>query len=73
MLNEPGGAHGRRQNERPVTMPGHEPGAVVGPVKAVFGFVHAICGDLRTMPGLSSHPAAESIDIDENGDVVGLS
>ena len=37
------------------------------------GFVYAVCGDMRTMPGLSSHPAAEQIDIDENGDVVGLS
>jgi formate--tetrahydrofolate ligase len=36
------------------------------------GFVYPICGDMRTMPGLSSHPAAESIDLDENGDVVGL-
>jgi formate--tetrahydrofolate ligase len=36
------------------------------------GFVYAICGDMRTMPGLGSHPAAESIDIDENGAVVGL-
>jgi formate--tetrahydrofolate ligase len=37
------------------------------------GFIYAICGDMRTMPGLSSHPAAERIDIDEHGDVVGLS
>jgi tRNA A37 threonylcarbamoyladenosine biosynthesis protein TsaE len=29
-------------------------------------------GDMRTMPGLSSHPAAERIDIDENRDIVGL-
>ena len=36
------------------------------------GFIYAICGDMRTMPGLGSHPAAESIDIDENGEVVGL-
>jgi len=25
------------------------------------------------MPGLSTHPAAEIIDIDENGEIVGLS
>ncbi len=37
------------------------------------GFIYAICGDMRTMPGLSQHPAAEHIDIDENGDVIGLS
>jgi len=36
------------------------------------GFIYAISGDMRTMPGLSRHPAAETIDIDENGDVVGL-
>jgi formate--tetrahydrofolate ligase len=27
---------------------------------------------MRTMPGLSSSPAAERIDIDENGNIVGL-
>jgi formate--tetrahydrofolate ligase len=37
------------------------------------GFIYAISGDMRTMPGLSSHPAAERIDIDENGEIVGLS
>lgn len=37
------------------------------------GFIYPICGDMRTMPGLGSHPAAESIDIDENGEIVGLS
>ncbi len=42
-------------------------------VSAGAGFVYAICGDMRTMPGLGSHPAAEHIDIDENGDVIGLS
>ncbi len=36
------------------------------------GFIYAICGDMRTMPGLSRHPAAEEIDLDEHGDVVGL-
>jgi formate--tetrahydrofolate ligase len=37
------------------------------------GFVYPICGDIRTMPGLGSAPAAERIDIDENGEIVGLS
>jgi len=37
------------------------------------GFIYPICGDMRTMPGLASHPAAERIDIDEHGDIVGLS
>ncbi|HMD93172.1 MAG TPA: formate--tetrahydrofolate ligase, partial [Trebonia sp.] len=36
------------------------------------GFVYPICGDVRTMPGLASKPAAMSIDLDENGDIVGL-
>jgi len=36
------------------------------------GFVYPICGDMRTMPGLASKPAAISIDLDENGDIVGL-
>ena len=36
------------------------------------GFVYLTSGDMRTMPGLSSSPAAERIDIDENGNVVGL-
>jgi len=36
------------------------------------GFIYPICGDLRTMPGLPSHPAAERIDIDEQGNVIGL-
>ncbi len=37
------------------------------------GFIYPICGDMRTMPGLASHPAAERIDIDEHGEIVGLS
>ena len=37
------------------------------------GFIYPICGDMRTMPGLSSHSAAERIDIDDDGQVVGLS
>ena len=37
------------------------------------GFVYPICGDMRTMPGLPSQPNAIRIDIDEKGDIVGLS
>src|SRR5215210_3843682 len=37
------------------------------------GFIYPICGDVRTMPGLSIAPAAHKIDIDEQGQVVGLS
>jgi formate--tetrahydrofolate ligase len=36
------------------------------------GFIYAICGEMRTMPGLGRHPAAEDIDIDQNGEIVGL-
>ncbi len=36
------------------------------------GYIYAVSGDMRTMPGLSSHPAAESIDLDEFGEIVGL-
>jgi formate--tetrahydrofolate ligase len=49
------------------TLPVREVRASVG-----AGFVYPICGDMRTMPGLSASPAAESIDIDENGEIVGL-
>jgi len=37
------------------------------------GFVYPICGDMRTMPGLSAHPAAARIDLDADGQIVGLS
>jgi formate--tetrahydrofolate ligase len=37
------------------------------------GYVYPICGDVRTMPGLSKHPAAERIDLDADGQIVGLS
>jgi formate--tetrahydrofolate ligase len=37
------------------------------------GFIYPICGDMRTMPGLGLHPAAERIDIDASGEITGLS
>ena len=37
------------------------------------GFIYPICGDVSTMPGLGSAPSAYDIDIDENGEIVGLS
>jgi len=49
------------------TLPVREVRASVG-----AGFVYPICGEMRTMPGLSAAPAAEGIDIDENGEIVGL-
>lgn len=36
------------------------------------GYVYAICGDMRTMPGLSRNPAAHNIDLDEDGNITGL-
>ncbi len=36
------------------------------------GFIYPLCGEMRTMPGLSKNPAAERVDLDEDGKVVGL-
>ncbi len=41
-------------------------------LSAGAGFVVALCGDIMTMPGLPKVPSAEAIDIDENGNIVGL-
>jgi len=35
-------------------------------------FVVAVCGSMMTMPGLPKVPAAEAIDVDENGRIIGL-
>ncbi len=37
------------------------------------GFLYPICGEMKTMPGLPTHPVGEGIDIDEKGNIVGLS
>lgn len=37
------------------------------------GFVYPICGTMSTMPGLGAHPAAQRIDLDSDGEIVGLS
>jgi len=37
------------------------------------GFVVALCGDIMTMPGLPKTPAAEKVDVNKDGDIVGLS
>jgi formate--tetrahydrofolate ligase len=42
-------------------------------VSAGAGFVVVLTGDIMTMPGLPKQPAAEIIDIDENGNITGLS
>lgn len=50
------------------TLPVREVRASVG-----AGFVYPICGEMRTMPGLGSSPAAARIDLDQDGEIVGLS
>jgi len=50
------------------TLPIREVRASVG-----AGFIYPLVGEMRTMPGLPKHPAAEKVDIDfETGQVVGL-
>ena len=41
-------------------------------VSAGAGFIVALTGDIMTMPGLPKVPAAEKIDVDENGRITGL-
>ena len=41
-------------------------------VSAGAGFLVALTGDIMTMPGLPKVPAAERIDVDENGKISGL-
>ena len=41
-------------------------------VSAGAGFIVALAGDIMTMPGLPKVPAAEKIDVDENGRITGL-
>ena len=53
------------------------PSGYVFPVRDVrasvgAGFLYPLCGDMRTIPGLPSVPAGESVDIDQNGNIVGL-
>ena len=35
-------------------------------------FIVMVCGDIMTMPGLPKVPAAEKIDLDDNGNIIGL-
>jgi formate--tetrahydrofolate ligase len=49
------------------TLPVREVRAAAG-----AGFIYPICGDMRTMPGLGKDPAAAHIDIDGDGNTVGL-
>ena len=41
-------------------------------VSAGAGFIVALTGNILTMPGLPKHPAAENMDIDKDGRIVGL-
>ncbi|HEY7563752.1 MAG TPA: formate--tetrahydrofolate ligase [Acidimicrobiia bacterium] len=49
------------------TVPVREVRASVG-----AGFIYPLLGEMRTMPGLGSNPSYLKVDIDENGNVVGL-
>ena len=49
------------------TVPVREVRASVG-----AGFIYPILGDMRTMPGLGTKPAYMQVDIDDDGNVVGL-
>ena len=42
-------------------------------LKGGAGFIVAIAGKIMLMPGLGAHPAAEKIDLDGDGNIVGLS
>ena len=58
------------------TLPGAPKGFTVTvrnlKVSAGAGFIVALTGDIMTMPGLPKVPAAEKIDVDENGRISGL-
>ncbi len=49
------------------TLPIREVRASVG-----AGFIYPLCGDMMTMPGYGEHPAAENVDIDDDGETIGL-
>src|SRR5690606_1401512 len=49
------------------TVPVREVRASVG-----AGFIYPILGEMRTMPGLGTTPAFMKVDVDDNGNVVGL-
>ena len=41
-------------------------------LKSGAGFIVVLAGKIMTMPGLPKVPAAESIDIDEKGEIIGI-
>jgi formate--tetrahydrofolate ligase len=42
-------------------------------LSAGAGFLVIVCGDMMLMPGLPKLPAAMNMDVDENGEITGLS
>jgi formate--tetrahydrofolate ligase len=61
----------------------HDPGLLGAPedytlpikdarLSAGAGFVYMLCGDMMTMPGLAKKPGGENIDIDKNGNIIGM-
>jgi len=42
-------------------------------LSAGAGFLYSLCGEIQTMPGLPTSPLGERIDIDEKGNIIGLS
>jgi formyltetrahydrofolate synthetase len=62
-------SHDPKLKGRPTgfTLPVRDVRASVG-----AGFLYPLCGAMRTMPGLPTHPAGEKVDIDKDGNVVGL-
>jgi formate--tetrahydrofolate ligase len=55
----------------------NRPSGFILPIREVrlsagAGFITALCGEMRTMPGLPSKPGGENIDIDAAGNIVGL-
>ena len=41
-------------------------------LSAGAGFVVVLCGDIMTMPGLPKVPAAEKIDVNDDGEITGI-
>src|SRR5262245_509363 len=41
-------------------------------LSAGAGFLYPLCGEMKTMPGLGSRPGLENVDLDANGEIVGL-
>ena len=37
------------------------------------GFIYALCGNVMTMPGLPEKPAFMNLDLDDDGNIIGLS